>query len=151
MRYSTTALIACALLTCTAFADDSKTSPHTNSAPDATIDLSADSVAAGIGYVWGHGDLAYKGRKLPFKLSGVSVVDVGAASISATGEVYNLQNLNDFSGNYATVTAGLTVGGGGSVAVLRNEHGVVIKLQSTTAGLRFNLSADGVDIKLQKS
>jgi hypothetical protein len=35
--------------------------------------------------------------------------------------------------------------------VLRNEHGVVIKLQSTTAGLRFNLSADGVDIKLQKS
>ncbi len=48
------------------------------------------------------------------------------------------------------VTAGATVGGGATVAYLKNEHGVVIKLHSTTVGLRFTLSADGVHIRLQK-
>ena len=60
-----------------------------------------------------------------------------------------LQNLEDFNGNYTAVSAGLTVAGGGSVAVLRNEHGVVIKLHATTAGLRFTLAAEGVAIKLK--
>jgi hypothetical protein len=45
--------------------------------------------------------------------------------------------------------AGATVGGGVSVAYLKSEHGVVIKRHSTTAGLRFNLSADGVHITLR--
>ena len=63
--------------------------------------------------------------------------------------MYNLKGLQDFDGNYSAVTAGLTIAGGGSVAYLKNENGVVIKLVSTTEGLRFNLSADGVHIKLQ--
>jgi hypothetical protein len=98
--------------------------------------------------VWGHGHLNYKGARRAFKLSGVSIVDVGASHITASGVVYNLTRLRGFSGNYTTVSAGLTVAGGGSVVVLRNGHGVVIKLVSTAEGLRFNLSADGVNIKL---
>jgi hypothetical protein len=82
------------------------------------------------------------------QISGVSLVDVGAANISASGHVYNLKNLADFSGNYVAMTAGMTVAGGGSAAYLKNEHGVVIKLHSTDVGLRFNLSADGVKVKL---
>ena len=39
---------------------------------------------------------------------------------------------------------------GGSVAYLKNQRGVVIKLHSQTAGLRFNLSADGMRITLQR-
>jgi hypothetical protein len=91
----------------------------------------------------------YQGASRAFKLSGVSIVDVGASRITASGVVYNLTRLQDFSGNYATVSAGLTVAGGGSVVVLRNQHGVVIKLLATAEGLRFNLSADGVNIKLR--
>ncbi len=117
--------------------------------PSGSITLSGGSVAAGVGYVWGHGTLNYGDKHYKFKLKGVSVVDVGAADITAAGEVYNLFRLGDFDGNYAAVSAGATIAGGGSVAYLKNENGVVIKLHSTTVGLKFNLSADGVHIKLQ--
>jgi hypothetical protein len=117
--------------------------------PDGTVTLSGGSVAAGIGYVWGHGELNYGGKSHPFKVSGLSIVDVGAANITASGHVYNLRKLADFNGNYVEVSAGLTVAGGGSAAYMRNEHGVVIKLESTTVGLRFNLSGDGVKLTLK--
>jgi hypothetical protein len=151
MRLMTVSMLACALLAGAAFADDSQSNPATNASeqPDATVDFTGGSIAAGIGFVWGHGDLNYKGAKHTFKLSGVSIVDVGISDITASGVVYNLRNLNDFSGNYTALSAGVTVAGGGSAVVLRNEHGVVIKLLSTAEGLRFNLSADGINIALR--
>jgi hypothetical protein len=151
MRNMTVSMLACALIATAAFAEDSPTDQSANTAerPDGTIDLTGGSFAVGVGYVWGDGALMYEGAKHKFKLSGVSIIDVGGAHITATGDVYHLQSLKDFDGNYTTVSAGLTVAGGGSVAVLRNEHGVVIKLHATTAGLRFNLAAEGVGIKLK--
>ena len=80
-------------------------------------------IAAGIGFVWGKGELVYGGQKHPFKLSGVSIADVGGAHITASGIVYNQTTLDDFNGNYTAVTAGVTVGGGGSAAILRNATG----------------------------
>jgi hypothetical protein len=151
MRNMTVSLLACALLATPAFAEDPQTDQSANTAeqPDATLDLTGGSFAVGVGFVWGGGALMYGGAKHEFKLSGVSIVDVGGARITATGDVYHLQNLKDFNGNYTAVSAGVTVAGGGSVAILRNEHGVVIKLHATTAGLRFNLAAEGVGIKLK--
>jgi hypothetical protein len=116
--------------------------------PDGTVNFSGGSIAAGVGYSWGHGDLNYGGQSHAFKISGVSLVDVGAANVHASGHVYNLKNLADFNGNYVAMAAGMSVGGGGSAAYLKNEHGVIIKLHSTDVGLRFNLSADGVKVKL---
>jgi hypothetical protein len=151
MRHMTVSILACTFLAGAAFAADPPADQSTSTAdqPDGTLDLTGGSFAIGVGYVWGDGALEFGGEKHKFKLSGVSVVDVGGARITATGDVYHLQNISDFSGNYTTVSAGLTVAGGGSVAVLRNEHGVVIKLRATTAGLRFNLAAEGVSIKLK--
>ena len=119
--------------------------------PSAYVWLSGGSIAIGIGYAWGHGTLYYSKdqKEYKFKLSGVSVADVGGASITAEGEVYNLSKPADLSGNYTAVTAGATVIAGGSVAYLKNENGVVIKLHSQTEGLRFNLSANGMHITLQ--
>ena len=150
MRYLSVSMLACALLAGAALADNSSTSPtsHTTDEPDATVNLTGGTVAAGIGYVWGHGHLIYKGVERPFKLSGVSIVDVGASHITASGVVYHLTSLRDFSGEYTSVSAGLTVAGGGSAVILRNQHGVVIKLLATAEGLRFNLSTDGINIKL---
>jgi hypothetical protein len=148
MRHLTASLLACAFLAGAATAADAPSAPSIAEQPSATIDLTGGTVAVGIGYVWAHGHLTYKGATHAFKLDGVSIVDVGASHISASGVVYHLKSLQDFSGNYTTVSAGLTVAGGGSVVVLRNQNGVVIKLLSTAEGLRFNLSADGVNIKL---
>jgi len=121
--------------------------------PSAYVWLSGGSIAAGIGYTWGHGTLYYSKdqKQYKFKLSGVSVADVGGAGISAEGEVYNLTSPADFSGDYSAVTAGATVIEGGSVAYLKNQNGVVIKLHSQTGGLRFNLSANGMHIRLRQS
>jgi hypothetical protein len=116
--------------------------------PSAAVTLNGGSVAAGVGYVWGHGTLSYGDKHFNFKLSGLSAIDVGSAKISAAGEVYKLTNVGDFSGEYAAVSAGATIGGGRSVAYLKNKRGVVIRLHSSTAGLRFNLSVDGVNIEL---
>ena len=119
--------------------------------PSGYVWLSGGSVAAGIGYSWGHGTLYYSKdqNQYKFKLSGISIVDVGAAGINAEGEVYNLTSPADLSGNYSAVTAGVTVIEGGSLAYLKNDKGVVIKLHSQTGGLRFNLSANGMHITLQ--
>jgi hypothetical protein len=121
--------------------------------PSAYVWLSGGSVAVGIGYTWGHGTLynSKDQKQYKFKLSGVSIADVGGAGISAEGEVYNLATPADLSGNYSAVTAGVTIIEGGSVAYLKNEKGVVIKLHSQTGGLRFNLSANGMHITLQQS
>lgn len=123
------------------------------SIPSGYVWLSGGTVALGIGYTWGHGTLynSKDQKQYKFKLSGVSVADVGGAGISAEGEVYNLTNPADLSGNYSAYTAGVTVGEGGSIAYLKNEKGIVITLHSQTGGLRFNLAASGVKITLQPS
>ena len=122
--------------------------------PSAYVWLSGGSIAIGIGYSWGHGTLynSKDQKQYKFKLSGVSVADVGGAGITAEGEVYNLATPADLTGNYSAVTAGVTIIEGGSVAYLKNnQNGVVIKLHSQTGGLRFNLSANGMHITLQQS
>jgi hypothetical protein len=69
--------------------------------PSAYVWLSGGSVAIGIGYSWGHGTLYYSKdqKQYKFKLSGVSIADVGGAGITAEGEVYNLSSPADLSGN----------------------------------------------------
>ena len=119
-----------------------------DAAPSATITLSGGAVAAGVGFTWGNGDLNFQGRTYPFHVDGLSFVDVGIASITGAGDVYNLNNLADFDGNYVSAGMGATIAGGGTVAVLENEHGVIIHFHSTTAGLRLNLNASGVRFTL---
>jgi hypothetical protein len=147
LTWIASALLTAPLFVRHAFADDSNTVD--NASPDATLSLDAGSVAAGIGYVWGHGKIDYQNTPHNFSISGLSLLDVGGASISATGFVYHLTKLADFAGKYSAYSAGVTIAGGGSVAYMKNEHGVVIKLTSTTEGLRFNLAASGVTLKLK--
>jgi hypothetical protein len=151
MRNATLPLLASALLAGAAFADTPQTaqSSASEAQPDATFNLKGGSLAVGVGYVWGSGDLTYQGEKHAFRISGLSIVDVGAAHLNASGGVYNLTKLEDFNGTYRAAATSLTVVGGGSAAVLRNEHGVVIKVISTTKGLRFSLSAEGIAVKLR--
>jgi hypothetical protein len=117
--------------------------------PDGTIVFKGGSVAAGIGYVWGRGELNYQGKVHHFTVSGVSVVDAGASNITATGVVYGLKSASDFSGNFVAASAGVAVAGGGSATYLRNENGVVIKLLATQVGLQFTLAGEGVKVKLK--
>jgi len=152
MHKSIPSLFAFVLVSGIALAADTSSPPPVGEGaiPSAYVWLSGGSVAIGIGYTWGHGTLYYSKdqKQYKFKLSGVSIADVGGAGINAEGEVYNLSTPADLSGNYSAATAGVTIIEGGSVAYLKNEKGVVIKLHSQTGGLRFNLSANGMHITL---
>ena len=151
MRRMIVSLAAFALLYAAAHAGDASSSaPVADDAkPDGTVTLKGGSVAVGIGYTWGHGELGYHDASHHFTIKGVSIVDVGATGYTASGVVYNLKQLSDFSGNYVAAGAGITIAGGGTAVYLKNDHGVVIKLLATDVGLKFKLSADGVHVALK--
>ena len=113
-------------------------------AKKATLTLSDGSVAAGIGFSWGKGTLAYAGKTYPVKVEGLSVGELGITRATARGTVSNLTKLDDFSGNYVAVAGCATAAGGAGVAVMQNQNGVVIELQSTTQGASLKLAAEGL-------
>lgn len=118
--------------------------------PDATLKLSAGSVAAGVGVNWGSGTLSYKGKDYPVDVKGLSVGDVGVSKIEATGSVHSLKTLEDFDGNYTAVGAGAAVAGGGGVVKMKNQNGVTVDLVATTQGVKFALGGGGVDMRIKK-
>lgn len=118
--------------------------------PDATLSMSEGQVAVGIGFSWGKGVLAYQGKEYPFKVNGLSVVDVGITKATSSGKVYNLKKLEDFNGNYTAASAEGTVAGGAGVLKMKNQNGVEIELVSTTQGVNLKLSVEGVKIQLEK-
>src|SRR5262249_41393223 len=96
------------------------------------VTLESKSIAIGVGVNWGEGVLDYRGKKYPFSVDGLSVVDLGISKVTARGDVKNLKKLEDFDGNYVAAGAGATVGGGASAAVLKNQNGVEMSLTATT-------------------
>ncbi len=134
-------LVMCFLISGPAFSQDK---------PDATLKLSQGQVAIGIGYSWGKGVLNFQGKDYPFKISGLSVVDVGISSADATGEVWGLKKLKDFNGTYTTGTAEATLAGGTGVITMKNQNGVLIKLIAKTQGVNLKLALEGVKLKLTK-
>jgi hypothetical protein len=118
--------------------------------PDATVSLSGKSVAAGVGYSWGKGTLHYKGKSYPFSVDGLSVGDVGVSSITATGNVYHLKKVDDFTGQYTAAAAGAAVGGGGAIGTMKNANGVVMDLKATTRGVKLTAGVEGIKVSIEK-
>ena len=66
------------------------------------------------------------------------------AEVNFNGNVYNLEKLEDFEGDYAAVTGGLTVVEGlDAGAALSNEECVYIKVETESEGLRLSAPAPG--------
>jgi hypothetical protein len=109
-------------------------------------------VSSGIGLSWGEGVLSYKGKDYPFTFhaSGrLREVDVKTTANELSGQVFNLKNVEDFSGNYKSAE-GEKAGGGGTRATLKNQKGVVVNLTSTVEGRKFSVAREGMDIEFKK-
>ena len=117
--------------------------------PDATIRLSEGSVAAGIGWSWGRGEVSFQGKTYHVKIEGLAVAEVGVTSAEATGTVYNLKSAADLNGVYAAAGAEGTAGKGAGVSSLRNDKGVVINLKSETKGANLKLAASGLKLTVE--
>lgn len=128
------------------------TPPHARSADaasaDATLTLKGGLVSAGVGYEWGRGTMTYRGKEYAFCIRGLAVGDVGAADIDAQGVIFHMGSLDDFPGKYSAVSMGAALIKGESSALLKNDRGVTMELDSRVTGLRFNISAAGVRIAL---
>ena len=116
--------------------------------PDGMIEFSGGALAAGVGYAWGRGTLQYQGRTIPITVKGLSVLALGGGAIEASGVVCNLAKLQEFDGDFTAVSAGATLPGGHGITTMENRNGVVISLRSTTQGLHFNVSLEGVAIRV---
>ncbi len=127
--------------------NDASAPPVAPEVADASIAFDGGIIALGIGYEWAHGTLIYRGRSYPFLVRGASFMDLGAAKIKGSGEVFNLKSLTDFEGDYAGSTFGSAVSSGASLALFKNERGVRIRARSTISGVRFNFSGNGLRIR----
>ena len=139
--FSCLVIICCVFLAGSTWAEEKK--------PSGTIYIKSKSVAIGVGVTWGNGKLNYDGKEYPFKITGISLVDLGFSSVEVTGEVYNLKSVSDFAGSYAAAAAGAKFGdAGGSVASLKNDKEVVMKIRAKGEGIRLTLAPGGMVIKM---
>jgi len=134
------------LLTCVFFAFATLASAEE---PSATVSVESTSVAIGVGVEWGHGTLKFQGKEYKFSIKGLSVIDLGVSSISATGNVYKLKKVSDFAGTFTAASAGIAVGGGAGASTMVNQNDVVLNLTSTKAGVKFKLAPEGLKVELK--
>jgi hypothetical protein len=119
--------------------------------PSGTLTTSTTSIAVGIGVNWGTGILTTRGKRYPFALQGLEVGGVGVSKVQATGQVYHLRQVADFAGTYVAVGADAAVVQGAGLLTMRNQHGVVINIQSVQQGVKLTAGGEGIAIKLNNS
>jgi hypothetical protein len=118
--------------------------------PDATLRFSEGRLSTGLGYMWGRGRLTFYGSHHDFSISGAPVADVKAPNLTATGKVYYLTRLSDFSGKYTAVDMASRAAGDNDGVPMRNEHGVVIMLRVVSAVPQESRAAGSVHIQLKE-
>ena len=117
-------------------------------APDANISFHGGSVAFIGGVAWGSGRMRFQGHRYGLKVNGLSIGGIGVNSYDAVGQIYNLRRPSDIEGVYAAVDASATAGGGAGEIDMKNDKGVEIRAHSNSAGLKLELGASGVNIRL---
>ena len=115
-----------------------------------TVSMVVNSVALGPGVEWGQGILSLSdGTQYRFTVKGLEAGGVGAAQAFLHGHVYHVTKVADFAGLYGAVDIGFTVLGGQGGMAMRNQHGVLIYLESVESGVQLTLSVAGIEILLQ--
>jgi hypothetical protein len=102
-----------------------------------------------IGIGGGSGVLIYHGRRIPLSISGIGIGSLGVAAVDLVGTAYNLQRPGLIAGAYAAAGAGATFVGGGQVARLQNQNGVVLEVQGVQVGFQVSIGLGGMTIALQ--
>ncbi|HMQ13904.1 MAG TPA: DUF1134 domain-containing protein [Candidatus Competibacter phosphatis] len=119
--------------------------------PSGTVAIDETQFAFILGGSVGGGKLMFEGQEYPFKIGGLTVgVNVGVSKMSAAGEVYDLTDISKFPGTYTKLDASIALGGGVGGLRLKNENGVIMRLESRTQGLQLNVgSASGIKVTME--
>ena len=113
-----------------------------------TVSIRVVKVGFIVGGGGGRGTLNFAGHHYPFRVGGISIGTIGISEARLSGTASNLHRPRDIAGTYAAAGAGLAVVGGGQVATLQNEHGVILRLQGTQIGFNANLGVGGMTISM---
>jgi hypothetical protein len=99
-----------------------------------------------VGVGGGSGVLHFRGHSYPFSVGGIGLGSLGVAAVDLAGTASNLNSPYDILGTYGGGGAGGSFVGGGQVATLQNERGVVLRLQGVQAGFQISLGLAGMTI-----
>ena len=99
----------------------------------------------------GSGVLTFRGRSYPFTLTG-SLIGLGAIStLQASGEVYKLRDVSQFSSAWIQGTGSLAITTKANGEIwLENRNGVVMRLSAAQAGLTFSEGRYEIFIQLSQ-
>ncbi len=117
--------------------------------PSGTVEINETQFGVILGGSFGGGTLRFKGKRYEFKTSGLKVGTIGVAKVAAVGEVYDLKRVSDFPGTYAKASVDIALGGGVGGLILKNEHGVVMRLKSTLKGVSLTIGVEGLTVKME--
>ena len=88
-----------------------------------------------------------RGGAYPVTVAGLGVGGIGASTLDATGDVYNLASINLFPGAYAQGQYGFVIGTMSRGGLwLQNQTGVVMHLKGEREGLILSLGGDAMVI-----
>lgn len=143
LRYTACLLLLPLLLSAgTALAEDET--------PSATLDIDETQIMWIVGGDIGGGTLEFQGESYKFKTDGLKLGGFGIHKVDLDGDVYHLENVDDFAGVYGVAEAGVTLGNASKGdSVMKNDKGVVIHLKSAAKGIALDLGVEGMKITLE--
>jgi hypothetical protein len=119
--------------------------------PSGTVTIDEYELAYIFNGSMGGGTLSFQGNNYNFKIGGLGIGGIGASHISASGEVYNLQDVSSFPGTYVQASIGYSVTNQGQGHLwLQNQNGVQLHLITSQQGLGLTAGADGIVINMSQ-
>jgi hypothetical protein len=124
--------------------------PAENTTPSGTILIDETQVMWIVGGDIGGGTLNFQGESHKFKTDGLKLGGFGIHKVKLTGDVYHLENVEDFAGVYGVAEAGATLGNASKGDfVMKNDKGVVLHLKSAAQGIALDLGVEGMKVTME--
>jgi hypothetical protein len=123
----------------------------TPSQAQSTCSIRLHIVKAGfiVGAGGGTGTLVCHGRAFRLSVGGLSLGSLGVAAADLSGTASNVRGPASVAGVYGAAGAGATFVGGGQVATLQNQNGVVLRLSGGQVGFQVSLGLAGMTLAVQ--
>jgi hypothetical protein len=123
----------------------------TPSQAQTTCSIRLHIVKAGfiVGAGGGSGTLVCHGRAYRLSVGGIGIGSLGVAAADLSGTASNVHNPASVAGTYGAAGAGATFVGGGQVATLQNQNGVVLRIAGGQVGFQVTLGLGGMTLALQ--
>ena len=135
----------------TALADKHVTATGEPKVLSGTVEIDSRQIAFLVSGKAGGGVLEFDGKEYPFSIAGLGVGGIGVQKINAVGAVYNLDDVSKFPGTYVEARVGATiVNKGKGYLSLSNQHGVIMELRASSAGVALSVGADGMIVTMKK-